>query len=425
MGRLSDLEIRRLIGYGLPVAKSDGGGLTFTMSTQQATKGKGSWTFRYRFGGRPRELTLGRYPSITLKRARELAIAARAKLHEGIDVAREKQLLIVERTQAKTLRELGEDYIEKVFPRLAANTQKQRRRHIEKIIIPKLGAVLANDVTTSEVVALIDSIGKKSINVAELVLTALSEVFKHGLAKHAVQSNPCVGISVASICGKAEPRRRRLKLSEAELRILLRELPTIGSQNALAVKLLLTTCVRLGELARAEWKHIDFDQRRWFIPDENSKTGKGFIVPLVPVVVDWFKQLEALACSSRYVLPARQARRAVSFGGDAPFEQRALNAMLHKLCDKLEGSVRRFTPHDLRSTARSHLAALGVDILIAERCLNHSLGGLVAVYDQHDYLAERTEALTVLTRFIVGCDSGTEQSKRKDTVVPWPKEAAA
>jgi integrase len=59
------------------------------------------------------------------------------------------------------------------------------------------------------------------------------------------------------------------------------------------------------------------------------------------------------------------------------------------MCESLGDKCRRFTPHDLRSTARSHLGALGVDVLIAERCLNHSLGGLVALYDKHDYITER------------------------------------
>ncbi len=55
-------------------------------------------------------------------------------------------------------------------------------------------------------------------------------------------------------------------------------------------------------------------------------------------------------------------------------EATSLNAALNRLHDKLGERCRRFTPHDLRSTARSHLGALGVDDLIAERCLNHSLG---------------------------------------------------
>jgi integrase len=60
---------------------------------------------------------------------------------------------------------------------------------------------------------------------------------------------------------------------------------------------------------------------------------------------------------------------------------------------RLDCKARAFSPHDLRSATRSHLAGLGVDITVAERCLNHSLGGLVAVYDQNDYLTERRKAL--------------------------------
>lgn len=180
-------------------------------------------------------------------------------------------------------------------------------------------------------------------------------------------------------------------------------------QNALAVKILLATCTRIGELARAEWEHVDLEQRRWFIPDANSKTGRGFTVPLPEAVAEWFTQLHTLACGSRFVMPARQIRRTQNHGGETHFEQRALNAMLVKLCNRLEG-VRRFTPHDLRSTARSHLAALGVNLIVAERCLNHTLGGLMAVYDQHDYMGERLVALNRWTEFLLNCEAGHTQA---------------
>ena len=68
--------------------------------------------------------------------------------------------------------------------------------------------------------------------------------------------------------------------------------------------------------------------------------------------------------------------------------------------------MRRFTPHDLRSTARSHLADLGVHVIVAERCLNHSLGGLIAVYDHHDYMTERRAALELWVDFIQACEAG-------------------
>ena len=404
MGKLSDQQIRQWIRAGQPVVKADGDGLTFTLSA----KGTAAWVLRYRYGGKGRELTIGRYPDYSLAKARIEAAEARVDVQKGFDVAREKQRRNAEAAAAKSFRQLATDYMGKVFPTLAASTVKQRRQHIEGVIFPKLGSLAARDVTTADVVSLIDSVGHtKSANVAELVFTALSEIFKHGLARHAVIANPCSGVSVTAICGRAEPRRQRLKLTEAELREILPALPRIGTENALAVKLLLLTCVRIGELARAEWAHMSLQRAEWFIPDANSKTGKGFTVPLTPAAVECFNALQPLACGSRYVLPARQERRTRNHGGaDAPFEQRALNAMVHKLCTALDGKVRRFTPHDLRSTARSHLASLGVNVLVAERCLNHSLGGLVGVYDQHDYMTERRAALDGWTAFVLACEVG-------------------
>lgn len=424
MGNLTDIALRAWIKTGQPVAKADSGGLTFTMSAHQASQKGGTWVLRYRFGGKPRELTLGRYPDITLAVARQLAAEARVRISQGADPAREKQLSRIERAGAKDFRALASDYMEKAFPRLADTTVKQRRQHIEGVILPKLGSLPAREVTGADVVALIESVGAKSVNVAELVFTALSEIFKHGIARRVVVANPCAGISVSAICGRPDPRRQRLMLTEAELRAIFPALPSIGRENMLAVKLLLVTCARVGELARAEWTHVDLPKGEWFIPDENSKTGKGFTVPLPPCAVGWFKELQELACGSRFVLPARQQRRLLTHGQETHFEQRALNAILHKLCDRLGDKSRRFTPHDLRSTARSHLAALGVPVLIAERCLNHSLGGLVAVYDQHDYLTERRGALELWASFLLACESGKEWIAPGGKVVPLRSHAA-
>lgn len=109
------------------------------------------------------------------------------------------------------------------------------------------------------------------------------------------------------------------------------------------------------------------------------------------------------------------------------FEQRALNAMLHKLYDRLDEAgtpVRRFTPHDLRSTARSHLGALGVNVVVAERCLNHSLGGLISIYDQHDYMTDRRAALELWADFILACEAGRQWAPGNNNVIPLRTAAA-
>jgi integrase len=96
-----------------------------------------------------------------------------------------------------------------------------------------------------------------------------------------------------------------------------------------------------------------------------------------------------------WVLPGQNHRDPVS--------ESMLNAAVCRLT--LNG-VRHFSIHDLRRTARSQLGALGVEVIVAEKCLNHTLGGLIDVYDRGDYLKERREALEKLTRFIVACEDG-------------------
>lgn len=406
MAKLTDMQIKSLIRAGIPVAKSDGDGLTFTLSKN----GTPAWVLRYRHGGRQKELTIGRYPDITLAKARELATESRANIQQGEDVARTKKLVARELAAAKTFRELANDYLAKAKPVLAASTFKQRKYHIDDVILPKLGSLLVREVTTTDVVYLIESVGK--MHVASLVLIALSRIFKHGIAKHLALTNPCLGITASAICDAPKPTRLRLKLSEDELRVVLPALPSIGIQNAIAIKILLSTCVRIGELVKAEWVDIDFDKAEWTIPDANSKTRKGFTIPLSPAIVVWFKELQQYACGSNYVLPTRR----IGASKQPHILTLTISVALNKLCNKLEG-IRRFTPHDLRSTARSHLTELGVNLIVAERCLNHSLGGLVSIYDQHDYMTERRTALELWTEFILACESGSVWKKTANNVI--------
>ena len=400
MGTLTDVQIRNWIKAASPIAKSDGDGLTFTLSA----KGTAAWTLRYYIGAKRKELTLGRYPDTTLSDARKLATEKRAAVQQGMDVAREKQKAIKETARAWTFRQLADDYMTRAASNLAALTISGRRQQLRDYVFGRIGHLPAKDVTPTDLVDIVERSGHKSLHVARLVLIALREVFSHGVARHVVTANPCAHIKAKAIIGAPPSRRARIMLSDDELRAMLPALPSIGSSNELAVKILLATCTRIGEVTRAEWTHVDFERKEWTIPPELAKNGKQFVIPLTNQVADWLMELKRLAGTSKYVLPIRKRHNGRE--GDAPMEATSLNAAINRMCESLADKCRRFTPHDLRSTARSHLAALGVDVLIAERCLNHSLGGLVAVYDKHDYLAERRKALTLWGNKIRAIEKG-------------------
>lgn len=267
MGKLTDVEIRNWIRAGKPVAKSDGDGLTFTMSAKQAAEKAGTWVLRYRMGGRQREKTLGRFPDTSLKRARELATEDRGRVQQGIDVAREKQIELRESVTAWIVRALAADYEEKILPGLAAATIVSRKQKIRSYILPAIGHLPARSVTGADIVQMLERVADKSPKLVKPVLGATRLIFAHGIAKHIVSGDPCAGITVRAIAGneaKGEPSR--VMLTAAEIKAVLSALAKYGRINELVVRILLASAQRIQALTLAEWSHIDFERREWTVP---------------------------------------------------------------------------------------------------------------------------------------------------------------
>lgn len=419
MGKLTEVQIVHWLNAGAPVAKSDGEGLTFTMSTKQAASKAGTWVLRYRAPGAKsqKEYKIGSYPDMSLAAARKEAAVLRVRVQQGEDIALEKRREVQKKARAWTVQELADDYLLKIAGRLAEGTIAQRRQQLRDHVTKRIGGMLVQDVTAADVVDITEAAAAKSLHVARLVLSVMREVFSHGVARHVIAADPAVHVKAKSVIGPRPVNRTRIMLTEPELRAMLPALPSIGRSNELAIKVLLATCTRIGELIGARWDEVDIERREWVIPPERSKNKKRFVIPITDAVAGWFGELKTLAFGSSYVLPVR--KRFDAGGGDRPMEATSLNAAINRLCESLGERCRRFTPHDLRSTGRSHLGAMGVDLLIAERCLNHSLGGLVAIYDQHDYLSERRKALDLLSGFILACESGQDWN-----VIPFRRAIA-
>lgn len=416
MGRLTDIDVRNFIRAGNKGAKSDGDGLTLTLSAT----GTATWTLRFSVGGKQREKTLGRYPDITLAKARQIASADRAKIQQGVDVAREKQIGHRESAAAWTVRELVADFEVKGLAGLAAASVTSMKQRIRDYVVPALGHVPAKDVTGADVVQMLETVSDKSIKLVKPVLGVTRQIFAHGMAKQITTNNPAAGITVAAMVGRDanKPKRPRIMLTDAELKAMLPALGQYGRINELIVRILLATGVRTQALHLTEWEHIDFAKGVWLIPaGDGRKSRHDFVVPLTGTVKGYFAELQTLAGKSRYVLPVQRLMGGKS--GDRPKAIPALNHAVDRMCTDLAGRCRAFTPHDLRSTCRSHLAALGVSYEIAERCLNHAIGSQVsALYVQHDYLDERRTALekweAKLTVIEVGADNVILMAERKN-----------
>lgn len=387
MGALNDIQIRHWIKAAAPVAKSDGDGLTFTLSAA----GTASWVLRYRYGGKQREKTIGKFPDISLKKARELASADRVRIQQGMDVGREKQIEKHEQIKAMTVKSLVADYEEKVLPGLASSTGVSRRQKIRTYIFPAIGHLTARDVSGADLVDLLERVNAKHPKQVKEVLSVVKTIFDHAQSKKIIDINPAVGISHKAISGVAgRAGSTRIMLNDDEIKALLTALGKANRTVEFVTRILLSTAVRIQALMLAEWAHVDFEKKTWLIPPgDGRKSIREFVVPLTEQVIGYFQELKKIAGRSDYVVPVIKKRKE----GDYPMQPGSVNHALERVCADLGDKIRAFSPHDLRSTARSRLGALGVPVAIAERCLNHTLGGLIAVYDQHDYLVERRKAL--------------------------------
>ncbi|WP_417276822.1 tyrosine-type recombinase/integrase [Castellaniella sp.] len=407
--KLNDIQLRNWVSQRKSVARSDGDGLTFTLSDS----GTATWVLRYRLGIRHngqalrRELTIGNYPDISLREARVLAAKHRAAIDAGDDPATDKQIGKTQVRSDWTVRELVRDYQSKILvkPRYAAKTITYRKADYKQVILPQLGSRLVSSVTSTDIVEMLVA-AKRSWTISKRILTSASMVFDHACGQMLIPANPCTGIRLSAVLGPRPQVRQRVMLQEDELRVLLPDIDIIGTENALAFRILLATCVRGIELARAEKEHLFLDRGVWWIPDESVKTRKGFLVPIVPAVTTWFEALINLSGESIYLLPARQERRRRNHHGDTHVGATTLWAAFRRAFDRQDIPIRQFTPHDTRSTAKGHLRNMGVSREISEIALNHTLKGMEAIYDVREEIPERRQALAMWADFLIACEMG-------------------
>jgi integrase len=392
---LTDVQLRHWVKQNKPVAKADGQNLWFTLSKA----GTASWILRYRKDGKRPELTIGNYPDISLTEARKLAGQHRASIDLGIDPAKEKAVK-KEKAQTKewTIAALAEDYRTKQLTatQFAEVTLYYRNSDLDRVIIPRLGKRTVASVTGLDVVQMLQDQGD-TWTISKRVLTTATKLFDHAAGLRIVQINPCIGIRLTSLLGQRPAIKKRVMLSESNLRTLFKEIDTLGTLNSLALRILLATCVRTNELTQARWEDIDLAKGTWDVWDEQTKTRTGFQVPLSPLAIGWFKELKQLSGNSPYVLPSRIARK------DHPtVDPRTLWAALERAFKTKRLTVRKFTPHDTRSTAKGHMLDLGISEHVSELALNHAIPGMSGIYDVRKEIPEKRDAMNRWADFLAG-----------------------
>lgn len=354
-----------------------------------------TWLFRYKWRGQGVRLALGSLPATTYAMAKHSLLQFRSLLDQGIDPrgsarryarrtpgAAEK--VGEQRNAPHSIEALVHEFMERhIKPRRKRPEYAQKM--LERDVLPVWRGRDARTITPAEVISLLDGIVDRGSPVAaNRVAGMLSQLFRFGVHRAIITSTP---VQLLYRPGGTERPRSRV-LSEDELRALLRnpdERPRFVRLTR-AIRILLLTGQRRGELALARWREIDFEERTWRIPDEVSKTGRGHVVPLSEAAVNEFRALKSMSGRSPFVFPAVGASEAA--------DPKLLTRNLARAKERFkELKVAPFTLHDLRRTCRTGLARLKVEPHIAERVLNHAQERIPGTYDVHDYLEEKRAAL--------------------------------
>jgi integrase len=393
------------------IAEGGNSGLAIRVSP----RGTKTFSYLYRFDGKPRRLSLGAYrpaalmratgaathdakglPYLTLAEVRIKLAEARRKRDSGVDPAAEAVAAHRAERQAETIGELCDLYLEKwATPNKRSSSAQRDRGQINRDILPRWGRRKISSITRTDVIALLDEIVARGAPVmANRTKALLSKLFRFAVRRDLIPFSPVVEIDRPG--GKEEPRQR--EPDHSELRLIWHAANHLGPPWSQFVRLLMLLGQRRTEVAGMQEREIG-NGDLWLIPAAKMKGKVAHLVPLPKLAVE----LIASAPRGRphngsdFVLGSRTKK------GKHLAAYDDIKQGLDKAIRQLQIEEARHTPpppalapwtfHDLRRSFSSGLARLGVEEEVRERLLGHIPEKLKRTYNVYDFMLEKKRAL--------------------------------
>ncbi len=388
------------------------------LSLRVSEGGHKSWAciFTSPKDGRRARITLGTYPATSLSRARGLALEAKGHLGEQADP---RDVFASQQASALTVATLKARWFENHVESL--RSAQHIRWRIEKNVVPVIGSIRLADLHRRDINAVIDPIVRRGRPVeANRVFEVMRAMFRWAVKRGDLDRNPMEGMAKPS----TETARDRV-LTEDEIRAVWNALPVaIAKSKAVQriLKLCLITGQRVGEVAGMRVGELDLKKAIWSLPAARTKNANAHTVPLSPLAVGVIKEsLKASGEDADYLFPAADQ--------EGPLDARAIAKTLSRAQEitkeKPKGrfGIAPWTAHDLRRTAITGMAQLGVEPIVIGAVANHlsvtKATVTFAVYVRHDYAAEKRRALELWANRILGIIDGSAA-----TVVPMTRANA-
>ncbi|MBW4056721.1 MAG: site-specific integrase [Proteobacteria bacterium] len=393
----------------------------------------GTMTFfyQYKIDGKRRYLTLGNYPKLSLKNARELYQAELSKVKalrrgsaDGVDPVVEKKRKQEQRiaeeaahSQSKTISELCKEYVEKYASKFKRSWQEDERI-LNKEVIPLWGKRKAQDIKKRDIILLVEAIVERgSPGMANNTFKIIRKMFNYAVEKDILQISAAIGVKLPA---PLNTRERVLSQDEIKLFWSKLEAASISLDIQCVIKLILLTAQRPGEMVGIHTKEIDGDW--WTIPSERAKNGKSHRVFLTPsakkIIVDSIDRVKAnrkIPLKENYdgfIFPCPHKAKDKSI--DRHAISRAIAKNLAWPLTDAKGNqlylkdgkpatenrlgIEHLTPHDLRRTAATFMAQSGAMDEVIDAVLNHAKQGVIKVYNQYRYDKEKQQTLETWER---------------------------
>ena len=400
--KLTDKHLRAVKPGDNEQSLGDGGGLWIRVLPK--SKG-GAINFYYRFqiNEKERRYNCGTYPETTLAQAREKRNIARNMVKSGIDPVTQEENARIARSAAQVMESMEKNVIELMqdWKRVYLSAHRKDggetvENAIKRDVLPIIGNMKAKDVRLPHIVQVIDHILERGARrTANQTLSLMRQMFRHGMGRGIVDTDPTLALSKKQAGGKETPSDRNLSLDEISQ--LHQKLETSGLQTKLkaAIWLLLATGARVGELAKAEWVHIDKENKTWLIPAANSKNGRPHLIHLSAFAQKQLAILQDIQSSS-FLVAGRDKESHISEKTISKAVRDRIRTVALKKRSPKVGTLLlpggEWSPHDLRRTMASRMGDIGVEPHVIERCLNHVQQGIIGVYQRQEYLNERKSA---------------------------------
>ncbi|HEE0040048.1 TPA: site-specific integrase [Citrobacter freundii] len=390
---LNDTKLRRIAGkpYDGPEEIADGGGLSARISP----KGLITFQYRYRFNGKPARLKLGTYSKMSIKEARDAMEECKGWLEEGRDPAMQRKKARDIISSSPSISTLVDEWLE--TPSVKEMVKYEYWKRMLKLhVTDNYGRLIADEMSPVEWEQIFLRITKGGSPVqAGNVLVKMKQVIRYALRRKRITSNSLMLLEINDVGSRPDDGERFLNDEEIGAFWNAIDKTKMSWQNKMLIRLVALTGCRGVELRLARKGDFDLKAREWVIPKENSKTRKRFVRGISHLAADYLQKVFDVYPDQSIVFPPAKLQV------DRPMSASTLISIAGQVEEVMGGE--HWSLHDLRRTCKTKMAELGVAPHVSEKILGHKLTGMLAVYDQYDYIPEQQAAAELWAEKIQAC----------------------